>query len=39
MKLNLKIPDIQVKKPIEINKFHLKSFQDTNSKNNREGAI
>ena len=39
MKLNLKIPYIQVKRPIKINKFHLKSLEDTNSKNNREGAI
>ena len=38
MKLNLKIPYIQVKRPIKINKYHLKSLQDTYSKNNREGA-
>ena len=29
---------MQVKRPIKINKFHLKSLQDTNSKSNREGA-
>ena len=39
MKLNLKILYIQFKRPIEINKFHVKSLQDTNTKNNREGAI
>ena len=38
MKLNLKIPYIQVKRPIKINKYHLKSLQDTYSKNTREGA-
>ena len=27
MKLNLKIPNIQVKRPIKINKYHLKSLQ------------
>ena len=29
MKLNLKIPYIQVNKPIEINKHHLKRLQET----------
>ena len=38
MKLNLKIPYIQVKRPIKINKYHLKRLQDTYSKNTREGA-
>ena len=38
MKLNQKIPYIQVKRPIKINKYHLKSLQDTYSKNTREGA-
>ena len=32
MKLNLKIPYIQVKRPIKINKYHLKRLQDTYSK-------
>ena len=36
MKLNLKIPYIQVKRPIKINKYHLKSLQDTYSKNTCE---
>ena len=31
MRLNLKIPYIQVKRPIKINKYHLKSLQDTYS--------
>ena len=39
MNLNSKIPYIQVKRPIKINKFHVKYLQDTYSKNNREGAI
>ena len=39
MKLNLKIPYIQVKRPIKINKYCLKGLQDTYSKNTREGAI
>ena len=39
MKLNYKVPYIQVKRPIKINKFHLKSLQDTHSNNNREGTI
>ena len=39
MKLNQKIPYIEVRRPIKINKFHLKYFQDPNSKTNREGAI
>ena len=38
MKFNQKIPYIQVKRTIEINKYHRKSLQDTFSKNNREGA-
>ena len=38
MKWNKKIPYIQVKKPIKINKYNLKSLQDTYSKNTREGA-
>ena len=38
MKINWKIPYIQVKSPIEINKYYLKSLQDTYSKNTREGA-
>ena len=38
MKLNKKIPNIQVKRPIKINKY-LKSLQDTLSKNTREGPI
>ena len=29
MKLNLKISHIQVKRPIKINKYHLKSWQET----------
>ena len=29
---------MQVKTPIKINKYHLKSLQDTYSKNTREGA-
>ena len=39
MELNLRIPHIQVKKPIKINIYHAKSLQDTYSKNTREGAI
>ena len=39
MKLNKKIPYMQVKRSIKINKFHPKSLQDTYSKNKREGAI
>ena len=39
MKLNQKIPYILVKRPIKINKYNLKSCQDTYSKNVREGAI
>ena len=38
MKINLKIPYVQVKRPIKINKYHLKSLQDTYAKNAREGA-
>ena len=38
MKFNLKIPYIQVKRSIKINKNHLKSLQDTYSKNTREGG-
>ena len=38
MKFNLKIPYIQVKRPIKINKYHIKSLQDTYSKNTREGV-
>ena len=38
MKLNLKIPYIQVKRPIKINKYHLKILQDTYSRNTREGT-
>ena len=38
MKLNLKIPYIQVKRPIKINKYHLKSLQDTYSKNKCKGV-
>ena len=38
MKFNKKIPYIQVKRPIKINKYHLKSLQDTHSKNTCEGA-
>ena len=38
MKLNLKITYIQVKRPIKINKYHLKSLQDTYSKNAHEGV-
>ena len=38
MKINWKIPYIQVKSPIEINKYYLRSLQDTYSKNTREGA-
>ena len=29
MKFNLKIPYIQAKKPIKINKYHIKSLQAT----------
>ena len=32
MKLNLKIPYIQVKRPIKINKYHLKSLQERTQK-------
>ena len=32
MKLNQKIPYIEVKRPIEINKYHLKSLPDMYSK-------
>ena len=39
MKLNLKIPYIQVKRPAKITKYHLKSLQDTYSKSTHEGAI
>ena len=39
MKLNLIILYIQVKRPIKINKYHLKSLKVTYSKNTREGAI
>ena len=39
MKLNLKIPYMQVKRHVEINKYNLKSWQDTYSKNTREGPI
>ena len=38
MKFNEKIPYIQVKRPIKINNYHLKSLEDTYSKNTREGA-
>ena len=38
MKINLKIPYIQVKRPIKINIYHLKSLQDMYSKNTCEGA-
>ena len=30
---------MQVKTPIKINKYHLKSLQDTYSKNTREGPM
>ena len=33
MKLNYKTPYMQVKRPIKNNKYHLKSLQDTYSKN------
>ena len=33
------MPYIQVKRPIKVNKYHLKSLQDTCLKNTREGAI
>ena len=39
MKLNLKIPYMQVKRHIKTNKYHLKRFQDTHSKNTREGPM
>ena len=39
MKLNYKIPYIQVKRPIKVHKFHLKSLHDMYSKNNRKEAI
>ena len=39
MKVNLKIPYIQVKRPIKINKYDLKSLQDTYSKNTPDGVI
>ena len=39
MKLNKRVPYIQVKRPIKINKFYRKSLQDTYSKNTQEGAI
>ena len=39
MKLNLIILYIQVKRPIKINKYQLKSLKVTYSKNTREGAI
>ena len=39
MKLNFKNPYTQVKRPIKINKYHLKSLQDTYSKNTRERAM
>ena len=32
MKFMEKIPYIQVKRPVKINKYHLKSLQDTYSK-------
>ena len=38
MELNLKNPYIQVKRPIKINKYHLKSLQDRYSKNTSEGV-
>ena len=38
MKLNLKIPYMQVKRPIKINKY-LESLHDKYSRNIREGAI
>ena len=38
MKLNLKIPYIQAKWSIKINKYHLKSLKDTYSKNTCKGA-
>ena len=39
MKLNYKIPYIQVKRPIKINKYHLKSLQGMYSKNTHGGAV
>ena len=36
MKLNEKILYIQVKRPIKINKYHVKSLQDTYPKNTHE---
>ena len=36
IKIKLKIPYIQVKRPIKINQYHLKSLQDTYLKNTRE---
>ena len=38
MKLNQKIPYIQGKRHIKINKYYLKSLQDTYSKNTHKGA-
>ena len=39
MKLNLKIPYMQVKRPIKINKHHLKNLQHAYTKIIREGPI
>ena len=39
MKLNLKIPYTYKLRPIKRNKYHLKSLQDTYSKNTCQGAI
>ena len=39
MKSNLKMPYMQVKRPIQINKYRIKSLQDTYSKITREGTI
>ena len=38
MKINLKIPYVQVKRSIKINKYHLKSLQDVYSKNTCQSA-
>ena len=39
MNLNLKNLYKQVKRPIKVNKYNLKSLQDTYSKNVYEGAL
>ena len=39
MKLNLKISHIQVKRPIKINEYHLKSWQKTLKKYPRRSDI